>query len=207
MRGNGKLDYLPCPLEAVKWLHIWALLQSGKSTWKSKYILKSWCYIDWTKKEYNVLLISVHVSPILSQLYDIFLNLGLFLFFFILEKMSWKEKTGGKKRFHSVIQRHHVNASILFLTTSINCRSYSPTRSTFLLEREAELLRLKWDEECSKRCCSCPLLTPSPPVFFFFPSSDANPNLLAFIHTGARKHQTPKHLKSTDDLCRWETRS
>lgn len=40
------------------------------------------------KKEYNVLLISVHVSPILSQLYDIFLNFGLFLGFFILEKLS-----------------------------------------------------------------------------------------------------------------------
>lgn len=51
------------------------------------------------KKEYNVLLISVHVSPILSQLYDIFLNFGLFLGFFILEKLSWKEKTGGKNAF------------------------------------------------------------------------------------------------------------
>lgn len=68
-----------------------------------------------------------------------------------------------EKDFHSVIQRHRVNASFLFLTTSVNCRSESPTHSTFLLEGEAETPRLKWDEECSKRCCSCPFLTQPPP--------------------------------------------
>lgn len=68
-----------------------------------------------------------------------------------------------EKDFHSVIQRHGVNASIFFLTTSVNCRSDSPTHSTFLLEGEAETRRLKWDEECGKRCCSCPFLTLSPP--------------------------------------------
>lgn len=125
-----------------------------------------------------------------------------FVFFYFWKNCRERRRLE-EKGFHSVIQRHHINASILFLTTSINCRSYSPTRSTFLLEREAELLRLKWDEECSKRCCSCPLLTPSPPVFF---SSDANLNLLAFTQT-YRGTQTsnvkqPKHLINTDDLCR-----
>lgn len=85
-----------------------------------------------------------------------------------------RKKCPGRRRveekdFHSVIQRHRVNASILFLTTSVNCRSDSPTHSTFLLEGEAETLRLKWDEECSKRCCSCPFLTPSPPLISPFP--------------------------------------
>lgn len=69
-----------------------------------------------------------------------------------------------EKDFHSVIQRHGVNASVFFLTTGVNCRSDSPTHSTFLLEGEAETLRLKRDEESGKRCCSCPFLTPSPPL-------------------------------------------
>lgn len=88
--------------------------------------------------------------------------------------LSSLEKCPGRRRleekdFRSVIQRHRVNASILFLTTSVNCRSYSPTHSTFLLEGEAETLILKWDEESSKRCCSCPFLTPSPTLISLFP--------------------------------------
>lgn len=139
-------------------------------------------------------------SFFLSTCRQSFLSFTISFSFFFFGKIVLK---GEDWRKNAVIQRHHVNASILFLTTSINCRSYSPTRSTFLLEREAELLRLKWDEECSKRCCSCPLLTPSPPVFS---SSDANLNLLAFTQT-YRGTQTsnvkrPKHLINTDDLCR-----
>lgn len=48
----------------------------------------------------------------------------------------WEKCPGrgrGEKVFRSVIQRHGVNGSILFLTTSVNCRSDSPTHSTFLL--------------------------------------------------------------------------
>lgn len=84
----------------------------------------------------------------------------------------WKRCPGRRrveeKDFRSVIQRHRVNASILFLTTGVNCRSDSPTHSTFLLEGEAETLRMKWDEKCSKRCCSCPVLTPV--LLFMLPS-------------------------------------
>lgn len=91
------------------------------------------------------------------------------LAFSFLVFLSSLEKCPGRRRveekdIHSVIQKHRVNASILLLTTSVNCGSNSPTHSTFLLEREAETLRLKWDEECCKRCCSCPFLTPSPPL-------------------------------------------
>lgn len=91
------------------------------------------------------------------------------LAFSFLVFLSFLEKCPGRRRveekdFQWVIQRHRVNASILFLTTSVNCRSDSPTHSTFLLEGEAETLRLKWDEECGKRCCSCLFLTPSPPL-------------------------------------------
>lgn len=96
--------------------------------------------------------------------------LSAFWCFVLLGKKCPGRRRVEEKDFHSVIQRHRVNASILFLTTSVNCRSDSPTHSTFLLEGDAETLRLKWDEECSKRCCSCPFLTPSPPLIspFFF---------------------------------------
>lgn len=206
MRRNGKLDYLPCQLDAVKLLYIWARLQSGKATEKKIHSKVLMLYrLD--KKESNVLFISDHVSSSQSFL-SFMISFSIFFFEGFFGKNCPERRRLEENRFHSVILRHHVNASILFLTTSINCRSYSPTRSTFLLEREAELLRLKWDEECSKRCCSCPLLTPSPPVFF---SSDANPNLLPFTQT-YRGTQTsnvkqPKHLMITDDLCRWDTRS
>lgn len=98
-----------------------------------------------------------------------------------------------EKDFHSVIQRHRVNASILFLTTGVNCRSDSPTHSTFLLEEETETLRLKWDEECSKRCCSCPFLTPSPPLISPFPLRTCAKTLTSTYshlqrHAGAHKH-------------------
>lgn len=57
-------------------------------------------------------------------------------------KMSWE---GGERRkcfARSVIQRHSVNASILFVITSVNCRSDSPTHSTLLLScLEKETLR------------------------------------------------------------------
>lgn len=110
---------------------------------------------------------------------------------------SWKKCPGRRrveeKDFHSVIQRHRVNASILFLTTSVNCRSDSPTHSTFLLEGEAETLRLKWDEECSKRCCSCPFLTPSPPLISPFPLTTCVRTLTRTYshlqrHAGAHNH-------------------
>lgn len=108
----------------------------------------------------------------------------------------WKHVLGGGVEeidFHSVIQRHRVNASILFLTTSVNCRSDSPTHSTFLLEGEAETRRLKWDEECSKRCCSCPFLTPSPPLISPFPPRTCAETLTRTYshlqrHAGAHKH-------------------
>lgn len=109
-----------------------------------------------------------------------------------------KKKCPGRRRveerdFHWVIQRHRVNASILFLTTSVNCRSNSPTHSTFLLEGEAETLILKWDEECSKRCCSCPFLTPSPPLISPFPlrTCDETPSCTSAHlqrQAGAQKH-------------------
>lgn len=120
------------------------------------------------------------------------------LAFSFLVFLSSLEKCPGRRRveekdFHSVIQRHRVNASILFLTTSVNCRSDSPTHSTFLLEGEAETLRLKWDEECSKRCCSCPFLTPSPPLISPFPLRTCPETLTrtrAHLqrHAGAHKH-------------------
>lgn len=114
--------------------------------------------------------------------------------FVLLEK---KNVLGGgewrRKDFHSVIQRHRVNASILLLTTGVNCRSDSPTHSTFLLEGEAETLRLKWDEECSKRCCSCPFLAPSPPLISPFPQRTCAKTQTSTYthlhrHAGARKH-------------------
>lgn len=103
-----------------------------------------------------------------------------------------KKKCPGRRRveekdFHSVIQRHRVNASILFLTTSVNCGSDSPTHSTFLLEGEAESLRLKWDEECSKRCCSCPFLAPSPPLISPFPLRTCA-KTLARAHAHSQRH-------------------
>lgn len=60
--------------------------------------------------------------------------------------LSSLEKCPGRRRveekdFRSVIQRHRVNASILFLTTSVNCRSDSPTHSTFSPGRRS------WDTE------------------------------------------------------------
>lgn len=97
------------------------------------------------------------------------LAFSFLVFLSSLEKCPGRRRRVEEKDFHSVIQRHRVNASILFLTTGVNCRSDSPTHSTFLLEGEAETLRLKWDEECSKRCCSCPFLTPSPPLISPFP--------------------------------------
>lgn len=50
-----------------------------------------------------------------------------------LGKMSWEGERRVEKVFRSLIQKHGVNASILFLTTSVNCISDSPTHSTFLL--------------------------------------------------------------------------
>lgn len=170
----------------MNFLSVSALLKSEKPRGKIQFCHMIMLY--WTQ----------HYCPyifnlILPQLWD--------FFFSCPERRKLEEK-----HFHSVIQRHHVNASILFLTTSINCRSYSPTRSMFLLEREAELLRLKWDEECSKRCCSCPLITPSPPVIL---SWDANLNILAFTetYTGTQTLQVrrPKHLINTDPVCRSDT--
>lgn len=120
------------------------------------------------------------------------------LAFSFLVFLSSLEKCPGRRRveekdFHSVIQRHRVNASILFLTTSVNCRSDSPTHSTFLLEGEAETLRLKWDEECSKRCCSCPFLTPSPPLISPFPLRTC-PETLTRTRAHLQRHAgTHKH--------------
>lgn len=134
---------------------------------------------------------------------------SLYLIFFIQHILGfqlsgvfcppWKNVLGGgrveEKDFHSVIQRRRVNASILFLTTSINCRSDSPTHSTFLLEGEAETLRLKWDEECSKRCCSCPFLTPSPPLIPPFPlRTRAETNTHSHTFTETRRGTQTLHV-------------
>lgn len=127
--------------------------------------------------------------------------------------LSSLEKCPGRRRveekdFHSVIQRHRVNASILFLTTSVNCRSDSPTHSTFLLEGEAETLRLKWDEECSKRCCSCPFLTPSPPLIspFHWELVQRRWHVLMHIYRDMRGTQTQhvtrlKHFINSGSHC------
>lgn len=119
-----------------------------------------------TIKEHYPLYWTKNVQPLFFIQYI----LGFWLSVFCLPWKKFPERRRvEEKHFQSVIQRDRVNASILFLTTGVNCRSYSPTHSTFLLEGEAETLRLKWDEECSKRCCSCPFLTPSPPLIFQSP--------------------------------------
>lgn len=103
-----------------------ALLKSEKSRWKIQSHVNA---IGWTKHKQNNVLFTVLI--IWTQ---------FFLSFYIsfLSWKNWPERRKlEEKRFHSVIQTHLVNASILFLTTSINCRSYSPTRSMFLLEKEA----------------------------------------------------------------------
>lgn len=90
------------------------------------------------------------------------------------ERRRRRRRRAEEKHFHSVIQRHLVNASILSLTTGVNCRSYSPTHSTFLLEGEAETLRLKWDEECGKKMLQLPAPhTVATSYFFPFPAANS----------------------------------
>ena len=157
-------------------------MQYKRTSWLTKQSKKHYP-LYWTK----------NVQPLSHLFHSIHPWLSAFWCF-----LSSLEKCPGRRRveekdFHSVIQRHRVNASILFLTTSVNCRSDSPTHSTFLLEGEAETLRLKWDEECSKRCCSCPFLTPSPPLISPFPLRTCAETLTRTYahlqrHAGARKH-------------------
>lgn len=101
--------------------------------------------------------------------------LALCFFWSSLEKCpERRRRRAEEKHFHSVIQRHLVNASILSLTTGVNCRSYSPTHSTFLLEGEAETLRLKWDKECGKKMLQLPAPhTVATSYFFPFPAANS----------------------------------
>lgn len=107
-----------------------------------------------------------------------------------------RRRRAEEKHFHSVIQRHLVNASILSLTTGVNCRSYSPTHSTFLLEGEAETLRLKWDEECGKKMLQLPAPhTVATSYFFPFPAANSGgrgrrPSLARGVR--GRKHRTER---------------
>lgn len=158
----------------MKYEHFWLTKQS------EKHLL-----LYWTENIQHLSLIFHSIHPWLWAFWC-FVLLG-----------NQKKKRPGRRRveekdFHSVIQRHGVNASILSLTTSVNCRSDSPTHSTFLLEGEAETPRLKWDEECSKRCCSCPFLTPSPPLISPFPPRTCAETLTSTYahlqrHAGAHK--------------------
>lgn len=157
-------------------------MQYKRTSWLTKQSKKHYPFY-WTK----------NVQPLSYFSFNTSLAFGFLVFLSSLEKCPGRRRVE-EKDFHSVIQRHRVNASILFLTTSVNCRSDSPTHSTFLLEGEAETLRLKWDEEYRKRCCSCPFLTPSPPLLSPFPLKTCAKTLTCGYahlqrHAGAHKHK------------------
>lgn len=69
--------------------------------------------------------------------------------------------------FCSVIQWHRVNASILFLTTSVNCRSYSPTRTPYF-SWKARLRYWDWSgmRSTAEDAAAGPFLIPSPLLVF-----------------------------------------